>query len=79
MRQRDAFIRKATNVSLEVGLVEEARAMGINISRACEHGLAQQIAIERAERWRQENAEAIASSNAYVERYGLPLANFRQF
>ena len=70
---------KATNISLDLGLLEQARALDINISRACERGLAAQIAETRAERWRAENAEALASSNEYVERNGLPLSGFRQF
>jgi antitoxin CcdA len=71
--------RKATNISLDTGLIDEARALNINISRACERGLAEQIREVRVQRWQQENAEALASSNAYVERKGLPLARFRQF
>ena len=71
--------RKATNVSLNPTLLEEARLLDINISRACERGLAQQIAESRADRWLAENAEALASSNRYVERNGLPLADFRRF
>lgn len=27
--------------------------------------------------WQEESVEAIASSNAYVEKYGLPLAKYR--
>ncbi|CAA7625292.1 hypothetical protein MTBLM5_80020 [Magnetospirillum sp. LM-5] len=30
-------------------------------------------------RWQEDNREALLSSNAYVARYGLPLARFRQF
>jgi antitoxin CcdA len=33
----------------------------------------------RQRRWLGENEPAIASSNDYVERYGLPLAAFRPF
>ena len=71
--------RRATNVSLDFGLVEEARALGVNLSRACERGLAEQIAQTRAERWRVANADALAASNAYVEQRGLPLAAHRLF
>ena len=71
--------RKATNVSLDADLLEQARALDINISRACERGLSEQIEDVRAERWQCANQEALASSNAYVERQGLPLAAFRQF
>ncbi len=72
-------VRKPTNVSLDRALVEEARALGINISQACEQGIAQQVAKQRAERWLDESRAAIESSNAYVEANGLPLARFRQF
>lgn len=38
---------------------------------------------ERAElarrSWQDANRERIESSNAYVERHGLPLTQFRQF
>ncbi len=72
-------VRKPTNVSLDRALVEEAKAMGINLSQACERGIADQVAKVRAELWLTENREAIESSNAYVEAHGLPLARFRQF
>lgn len=71
--------RKATNVSLDPKLVEEAKALGINISQACEAGLEQANKAVRWARWQEENAEAIASSNAYVEKHGLPLAKYRMF
>lgn len=71
--------KKATNVSLNAGLLSEAKRLGVNISRACERGLAEQIAEVRAQRWLEENREALASSNAYVETNGLPLAQHRQF
>lgn len=72
-------LRKATNVSLDADLLEQARELDINISRACEGGLRQQVATARAERWKIENAEAIESFNRYVEVHGLPLARYRQF
>jgi antitoxin CcdA len=75
----NAPIRKPTNLSLDASLVSAAKELGINLSRACEQGLATEIAQERSRRWLEENAEAIASSNAYVVQHGLPLAAFRQF
>ena len=71
--------RKATNISLDAQLLDEARALGINISRACERGLASEIAQVRARLWREENREAMEASNAYAERHGLPLARHRLF
>ncbi|MBI5163485.1 MAG: type II toxin-antitoxin system CcdA family antitoxin [Magnetospirillum sp.] len=71
--------KRATNLSLNEGLLEQARQLKINISRACELGLQMQIAEIQAQRWREENKDAIASSNYFVERHGLPLAKFRKF
>lgn len=71
--------RRPTNVSLDRAMVEEARALGINLSQACERGIAAQLAQVRGERWLAENKAAIEASNEYVEQHGLPLARYRQF
>ncbi len=72
-------LRRATNVSLDQSLVEAARELDINLSRACEQGLAREIKATREARWLEENAEAIASWNDYVRKNGLPLAKYRRF
>ena len=71
--------RKATNVSLAAKLVEEAKALDINLSRACEAGLEAALKDERKRRWQEENRVAAEASNAWVEKHGLPLARYRQF
>ena len=71
--------RRATNVTLPVDLLYKARARGLNVSQACEGGLKAEIARHRAAQWLEENRDALASSNDYFERHGLPLAEFRQF
>ncbi len=71
--------RKPTNVSLDSRLVEEAKALGINMSQAAEAGLVKAISEEKSRQWLEENREAIESSNEYVERHGLPLAKYRLF
>ena len=72
-------MQKVINISLDNSLLEEARMLGINISRACERGLADQIAEMRRQPWLDENRDAIESSNTFVEAHGLPLAQYRQF
>ena len=74
-----AATRRATNLSLNSTLVEQARALNINLSGAAEAGIAEAIAAEKARKWQEENAEAIQSSNEYVEKYGLPLEKYRMF
>lgn len=71
--------RKATNLSLDAGLIQEARSFGVNISQAAEAGVRRAVAEARAEQWRRDNAEAIASSSRWVEENGLPLERHRQF
>jgi antitoxin CcdA len=71
--------RKSTNVTLSVGLVTEAKALGINVSKAAEAGIEAAVAVGRQKRWITENAAALASSNTYVEQHGLPLSKFRNF
>jgi len=71
--------RRSANLSLDRELLGEAKKLGINLSRACERGLAQAVADARAERWFKENETALRSSNDYVERHGLPLRRHRMF
>lgn len=70
--------RKATNVALDPALVADAKAEGINLSRACEAGLASELKKVREERWLAENREAIAEWNDWMEENELPLAEYRQ-
>ncbi len=71
--------RRPTNVTLPVELVAEARALNINVSQACESGLAHSVAQARRTRWLKENKAAIEAYNEMIERDGLPLDEFRQF
>lgn len=71
--------RRATNLTLDSKLVEQARTLKINLSSAAEAGIAEAIAAETSRQWRTDNAEAIQSSNEYVEKHGLPLQKYRMF
>lgn len=71
--------KKATNLSLQSTLLAEARELKINLSKAAEAGITKAIAEKRAAIWQQENKKAIESSNAYVEKHGLPLEKYRMF
>jgi antitoxin CcdA len=71
--------RKATNVTLNADLLAKAKALGVNLSRACERGLAEEVARAHAKAWSEKNADAIRAANEFVDRHGLPLARLRQF
>lgn len=81
MRPSTAVVspRRPTNVTLPETLLQDAREMGINLSQACERGLAIEVANARRKRWLAENQDAIDAWNGHVEEHGLPLAVFRQF
>ena len=71
--------RKPTNLTLDSALLKEAKALGINVSRSAEAGIAEAVKLHKQEKWLKENVRALASSNSYVEANGLPLARHRQF
>ena len=71
--------KRATNVSLNADLVEKARARGINLSQACEEGVEKALRKALEDDWKRENADSIKTANELVERFGIPLAKYRQF
>ena len=71
--------RRATNLTLDEELLTEAKRLGVNLSRAAEDGLQAAVRQARIDAWMNENGAAIESSNAWVEKHGLPLARHRQF
>ena len=71
--------RKSVNLSIRADLLAEAKALSMNISRLAETGSEKAVSEVRDRRWKEENREAIDSSNAYVEKHGLPLAKYRLF
>lgn len=71
--------KESINLRLPVGLVAEARALGIDVSEAAESAVAAAVAARRRELWLAENAEALESSNSFVEQHGLPLSRLRNF
>ena len=79
LRSTPKPLRQSVNTSIDSQLISDAKALGINISRAAEAGIAKAIAAEKTRRWQEENKEAIESSNEYVRRNGLPLAKHRPF
>lgn len=79
LREDRAPFRRPTNLSLDARLVDEARELGINLSRASEEALAREVKAERERRFKEENREAFGEWNRYVAEHGLPLERFRQF
>jgi antitoxin CcdA len=81
MRASDlpATPRRATNVSLPEALVAEAKEHGISVSRSCEAGLAAAVKKAREDKWIADNRASFEFWNDWVEKNGLPLAEYRMF
>ena len=71
--------KKATNITLSADVLNEAKALGINLSQACDQFLRELVRKERERRWLEDNAEFIAAYNQSVETERLPLDEWRGF
>jgi antitoxin CcdA len=71
--------RQSVNLYLDRAIVEDAKALGINISRVGDGALRAAVKSEREARWKAENADAAQSFNDYIEKNGIPLSQYRQF
>ncbi len=63
--------KKPTNVSIDVGLLTEARSLGINLSQALESRLEGMIADERRAQWLRDNDDAVGAYNQRIISRGL--------
>jgi len=67
------------NLTVSEALLSEARANGLNLSRAFEEALSDRLREVRWARWREENAEAVQSYNDHVAEHGVFGSRFRSF
>jgi antitoxin CcdA len=66
---------KAEGPALPQKLLDEAVRLKVDLTGRSEDEVRRAV----REAWIDENREAIESSNAWVEKHGLPLAKYRQF
>ena len=71
--------RIKVNLTLDAEVAEEARLLGLNMSRLAETAIADAAKAERNRLWREENRAALDAYAEEVVREGLPLAAFRTF
>jgi antitoxin CcdA len=70
VRERSAS-KKAVNLTIDRELLQQARELKVNLSKALEERLAAIVREERARRWQEENREAIEAYNRFVDKHGL--------
>jgi len=79
-RRRDRTLAKrATNVSIRSDLLDAARRAGLNLSATLERALSEELAKVQRARWREENRDAIAAYNDYIEEHGAFSDGVRSF
>ena len=79
MAMSETVVKKATNITLSVDVLNDAKALGINISQTCDQYLRELVRSERERRWQLDNAEFISAYNQTIEQEGLPLEQWRSF
>ena len=62
--------KKATNLSVNSDLLNQARALNINLSRLLEEQLAVLVLEAKRRRWQEKNRTAIEDYNKRVEKRG---------
>ena len=72
-------MRAKVNLSIQPEITEQARELGVNMSRVAEAAIAEAIKVERNRRWQAENCAALDAYAEDVAEKGLPLDKARLF
>ena len=71
--------KKAANLSIDSGLLEQARRLNLNLSQVLEAGLAETIRRHEREQWLEKNRAALEAYNDHVEKHGVFSDGLRSF
>jgi antitoxin CcdA len=72
-------LKRAVNLRVDAKMLEEAKALDINLSATLEQALATTLRAQREAKWLEENKAAIEAYNKYVAKHGLWNDSFRPF
>ncbi len=79
LRANEKSRRKSVNVSVREDIVTEAKKLKLNLSEITEAALLEAVRASTFERWKTDNAKAIAAHNRRVDKEGALLDGFRTF
>ncbi|MDA0279226.1 MAG: type II toxin-antitoxin system CcdA family antitoxin [Proteobacteria bacterium] len=71
--------KRATNLSINSGLLAKSKALKINFSATLEQALTAKLAANEADNWAKSNKQAIKGYNNFVEERGCFGVEFREF
>ncbi len=69
--------KRAVNLFVDADLLDEAKRLGINVSDTLERRLRRIVRAEQEKRWLEENQEAFASINEFIDNHGLLSSRLR--
>lgn len=69
--------KRRTNVSLDAGLLADARSYRLNVSAISEAALRDAVAEAKAREWREENADTREAHRRWIAENGMPLARWQ--
>ncbi|MEW9922410.1 type II toxin-antitoxin system CcdA family antitoxin [Marimonas sp. MJW-29] len=67
--------KRKTSLSLDSDALDEARALGVNVSAVADEALKHAVADARRARWLSENADAFEAQAKWHANNGHPLAD----
>ena len=73
------YTKRAANLSVNAELLDQAKALDINLSATLERALETEVRVRQRERWLEENRDAIAAYNRRIARDGLAGDHVRAF
>lgn len=63
--------RRPVTFTVRPELIQEARALNLNASRAAEAGLEAAVKAAKEKAWLEENADAIRAHNERIAKFGM--------
>ena len=71
--------KQSANVSVRSDILQQAKARHINLSQTLENRLEELLKEQDRQAWLDENRQAMAAANDFVEKHGLWSEKLRQF
>jgi antitoxin CcdA len=75
---RAGYLKRAANLSVNADLLDQAKALEINLSATFERALEEEVRVRKGKAWLAENRDAIAAYNACVAEHGVLSPMFRK-
>jgi antitoxin CcdA len=72
-------VKKAVNLRIDRALIDQAKAMGLNLSQVLESSLGEMLRRRQQELWMADNRDAIDAYNQRVGKRGVFSRGLRRF